>query len=246
VTRTNTGDPVPTARFNVKLARGAFLRGLQARGWTARDDHAVLPLDADHALTARLDAASRNRQVLAGCELGILDRRYQRIGQRITDHLVGMKAQPHWPRFWPPTFTAAWLVTLDRRTLDSQGVRDYELHWRRACWYHHEDAVVAAGEIERLVGFVAGEGAREVGGFANDDRFPAFLEHAPLAKGPNDVVEAIGLFARGDAAAGRRILRGEIPRKNPFVPELYPGILERLEVLNASGELARLWSTNSP
>jgi hypothetical protein len=229
-------------RFNVRLARSAFLRGIAARGWSVRGDHALLPLDADHALTTRFDAGSRNRRVLAGCELGILCRKHQLVGQRITDHLVGMKAQPHWKRFWPPTFTAAWMVTLDRRTLPSQGVRTFELHWRQACWYHHEEAAVAAGEVERLVDFVAGDGAREVATYASDARFPAFLDHAPLARGPNDIVEAIGLFAAGDAPAGRRILRGEIPKKNPFVPEIYPGILERLEGLHASGELARLWS----
>jgi hypothetical protein len=242
-------DPSPAAappRFTVKQARTAFLRGLAAHGWTTHADHALLPLDADYSLTARLDAASRNRRVLAGCELGILSRRHQRVGHRITDHLVGMKAQPHWPQFWPPTFTAAWMVSLDRRTLDSEGVRGFELHWRRLCWYHHEDAAVAAGEIERLVDFVAGDGAREVAAFTSDARFPAFLDHPALAKGPNDIVEAIGLFAGGDPAAGRRILRGEIPKKNPFVPELYPGILERLEALHASGELAKLWSEQTP
>jgi hypothetical protein len=122
-------------------------------------------------------------------------------------------------------------VTLRPDATSSEDLRGFSLHGRQSCWYHSEDIGAALAELGALARFLRDDAFDELSRFASDEKFPDLLAHRSLARGPNDVLEAIVLHLRGDREGTRRILRGEIPKKNRFIPEIYPGILDRLESL---------------
>jgi hypothetical protein len=228
------------AKTNVAMTRKAFAQTANEAGFSLGDGCVYKQIDQNYSYVCVYDPASRNGRVLAGCDAGLLSHRHQRVALAVTSQLVGVKARSDWNRFWFPFFTAGWAVTLPRTAASSQDIRGFSLHGLQACWYHSEDPEQAAGEIELLARFLATEGFGELSRYASDDSLHLMLGHKTLSRGPNDVLEAILMYARGEREGGGRILRGEIPKKNLFVPEIYPGILQRLEEISATGEMARL------
>lgn len=229
-----------STKTTVAAVRKAFYQSAIDVGFSAGDGFVSKEVNDNYSVVAVFYPLSRNGRVLAGCEVGLCSAWHQKIAVEVTQHLEGIKARPEWKRFWFPFFTAGWVVTLTPDARSSQDIRGFSFHGRQACWYHSDNLGAASVELRELARFLSEESFTELSKFASDEEFQGLLSRRNLAIGPNDVLEAILLYLRGDPEGGRRILQCEIPKKNLFVREAYPGILARLEDLLESGRFAGL------